>query len=99
MIRGPYLLDVAAYRTIREWCRRSPGREVGGVLGGVGRYISHAVRVANVAERPATTYEWESCAGAFSVWDPTRHLCALRWIIQVESYWFGFLSCTGFSAF
>jgi hypothetical protein len=45
------------------------------------------------------SYEWESCASAFSVWNPTRHLCALRWTIQIESYWFTFLSCTGFSAF
>jgi hypothetical protein len=45
------------------------------------------------------SYEWESCASAFSVWNPVRHLCALRWTIQIESYWFTFLSCTGFSAF
>jgi hypothetical protein len=45
------------------------------------------------------SYEWESCATSFSVWNPTRHLCAFRWMLQVESYWFTFLSCTGFSAF
>lgn len=25
------------------------------------------------------------------------NLCGYRWVIQVESYWFGFISCTGFS--
>jgi hypothetical protein len=45
------------------------------------------------------SYEWESCARSFSVWNPTRNLCALRWSLQVESYWFTFLSCTGFNAF
>ena len=25
------------------------------------------------------------------------NLCGYRWIVQVESYWFGFISCTGFS--
>jgi hypothetical protein len=45
------------------------------------------------------SYEWESCARAFSVWNPTKNLCAFRWVIQVESYWFNFLSCSGFNAF
>jgi hypothetical protein len=45
------------------------------------------------------SYEWESCASAFSVWNPIRNVCAFRWTLQIESYWFTFLSCTGFNAF
>ncbi|MGC4082119.1 MAG: hypothetical protein QM736_08445 [Vicinamibacterales bacterium] len=26
-----------------------------------------------------------------------QELCATRWVVQVESYWFGFVSCTGFN--
>lgn len=26
-----------------------------------------------------------------------QELCAVRWLVQIESYWFGFLSCTGFN--
>jgi hypothetical protein len=47
----------------------------------------------------AASYEWESCASAFSVWNPIRNVCAFRWTLQVESYWFSFLSCTGFNSF
>ena len=34
-----------------------------------------------------------------SVWpnDFFQEICAARWFIQVESYWFGFISCSGFS--
>jgi hypothetical protein len=55
----------------------------------------------NEWERRALTasYEWETCARAFSVWNPVRNLCAFRWLLQVESYWFTFLSCTGFRSF
>jgi hypothetical protein len=45
------------------------------------------------------SYEWESCVRDFSVWNPVRNVCALRWTLQVESYWFSFLSCTGFNTF
>lgn len=45
------------------------------------------------------SYEWQSCASSFSVWNPVRNVCAFRWTLQVESYWFTFLSCTGFSSF
>ncbi len=44
-------------------------------------------------------YEWESCARAFSVWNPVRNLCAFRWVLAVESYWFSFLSCSGLNSF
>ncbi len=36
------------------------------------------------------------CEDSFSVWNPTRYLCAMRWLFQAESYWFSFLSCSGF---
>jgi hypothetical protein len=45
------------------------------------------------------SYEWQSCASSFSVWNPVRNVCAFRWALQVESYWFTFLSCTGFNSF
>jgi hypothetical protein len=34
-----------------------------------------------------------------SVWpnDFFQQMCAARWFIQVESYWFGFISCSGFN--
>jgi hypothetical protein len=86
-----------------------------GDVGAPGRVARHLARHARARVRRAAmqtdcyysweqatlaaSYEWESCARAFSVWNPTRHLCALRWAIQVESYWFTFLSCTGFSSF
>lgn len=57
-----YLLNLDAYRDIREWCRRSPRHEVGGVLGGVGRYIQHAVRVPNTSPTRTSSYEWDSAA-------------------------------------
>jgi hypothetical protein len=41
------------------------------------------------------SYDWEACANDFSVWNPIRNLCALRWLIQVESYWFSFIACSG----
>lgn len=43
------------------------------------------------------SYEWEDCALSFSIWDPIRHVCAFRWALQVESYWFSFLTCSGLS--
>ena len=44
-------------------------------------------------------YELEGCERDFSVWDPTRHLCAARWLLQAESYWFSFLACSGLPRF
>jgi hypothetical protein len=44
-------------------------------------------------------YELEACERDFSVWDPTRHLCAARWLLQAESYWFSFLACSGLPRF
>jgi len=41
----------------------------------------------------------EACEGTFSPWNPTRYLCAARFLIQAESYWFSFISCSGFSQF
>jgi hypothetical protein len=43
--------------------------------------------------------EYAGCMGDFSVWDPTRYLCAARFLLQAESYWFTFISCSGFSQF
>jgi hypothetical protein len=37
-----------------------------------------------------------ACEDSFSVWNPTRYLCSIQWILKVESYWFSLLSCSGF---
>jgi hypothetical protein len=42
------------------------------------------------------SYEWEACAYDFSVWNPIRHLCAASWLLAIESYWFSFITCSGF---
>jgi hypothetical protein len=85
-----------------------------GDSGAPGRVARHLSRHARTGIRRAATtdcylewegrvlrssFEWESCARSFSVWNPTRNLCAFRWLLQVESYWFTFISCTGFNAF
>ena len=44
------------------------------------------------------SYELEDCLRAFSVWNPVRNVCGFRWTMQVESYWFRFLTCSGFPA-
>jgi len=44
-------------------------------------------------------YEYEACARSFSMWNPIRNLCAFRWVLAVESYWFSFLSCSGLNSF
>jgi hypothetical protein len=75
----------------------------------VGRHLSRRVRAT---VRPAGmqtdcygTWErrvyfaymdLESCERSFSVWNPTRYLCAARYILMAESYWFSMISCTGF---
>ena len=58
MNRQVYLLDLDAYRAISRWCRRSPRREVGGVLGGVGHYIVVALRMRNTSNAPCSSFEW-----------------------------------------
>jgi hypothetical protein len=79
------------------------------------RVAQHLTRRARAQIRPAmmqvdcystwehrvllASYEWEACERDFSVWNPARHLCAARWLIQAESYWFSFLSCSGTSQF
>jgi len=82
--------------------------------GAPGRVARHLARHGRAGIRRAATtdcygewerrvltasYDWESCAGAFSVWNPIRNVCAFRWTLQVESYWFTFISCTGFNSF
>ena len=80
--------------------------------GAPGRIARHLSRHARSRVRPAAmqmdcysvwetsvliaSYEWEECEHRFSIWDPTRHLCAFRWLLQVESYWFAFIACSGF---
>jgi hypothetical protein len=85
-----------------------------GDVGAPGRVARHLARRGRAGLRRAATtdcygewerrvlgasYDWESCARPFSVWNPIRNVCAFRWTLQVESYWFTFLSCTGFSSF
>jgi hypothetical protein len=85
-----------------------------GDAGAPGRVARHLARHGRAGIRQAATtdcysdwerrvllasYEWESCASAFSIWNPIRNVCAFRWTLQVESYWFTFLSCTGFNSF
>ena len=35
-----------------------------------------------------------SVLSGFTYW---QDLCAYRWVLQSESYWFNFISCTGFN--
>lgn len=62
------------------------------VVGGIDCYKDWEQRVYGASN------ELSSCVWSFSVWNPTRNLCAFRWILQVESYWFSFLTCSGLSA-
>lgn len=39
-------------------------------------------------------YQLESCIASFAVYNPLRQVCAAVWILQVESAWFQFLSCS-----
>jgi hypothetical protein len=43
--------------------------------------------------------EYESCYYGFPVWNTMRNLCAYRWVLQVETYWFSMISCIGFNQF
>jgi hypothetical protein len=38
----------------------------------------------------------ESCIASFAVYNPMRQVCAAVWVLQVESAWFQFLSCSSF---
>jgi hypothetical protein len=40
------------------------------------------------------SYQLESCIASFAVYNPLRQVCAAVWILQVESAWFQFLSCS-----
>jgi hypothetical protein len=83
-----------------------------GDVGAPGRAARHFARRQRARLRPVgssndcyaewekravgASYEWEWCAMDFAPWNPIRHLCAARWILQVESYWFQLISCIGF---
>jgi hypothetical protein len=41
-------------------------------------------------------YQLESCIASFAVYNPMRQICAAVWVLQVESAWFQFLSCSSF---
>jgi hypothetical protein len=43
--------------------------------------------------------DFAACIDDFAIWNPTRYLCATRWLLQAESYWFSFITCSGFSQF
>lgn len=38
----------------------------------------------------------QSCLASFAVYNPMRQACSLVWVLQVESAWFQFLSCSSF---
>jgi hypothetical protein len=40
------------------------------------------------------SYQLESCIASFAVYNPLRQVCAAVWILQIESAWFQFLSCS-----
>lgn len=40
------------------------------------------------------SYQLESCIASFAVYNPLRQVCAAVWVLQVESAWFQFLSCS-----
>ncbi len=82
-----------------------------GDVGAPGRVARHLARRGRVKTRPAglqqdcyreweqrvmvASYDWESCVNDFSVWNPIRNLCALRWLIAIETYWFSLIGCAG----
>jgi hypothetical protein len=82
-----------------------------GDVGAPGRAARHLARRARARVRPVAlqtdcyydwehkvfmaSYDWEACASDFSVWNPIRNLCAARWLLAVESYWFTFIACSG----
>jgi proteasome lid subunit RPN8/RPN11 len=75
-----YVIDLDTYRAVRRWCRRSPRREVGGVLGHRGRYIIEAIQVTNVSTRPSSRYELqpkEYRAARMALW--RRGLSIAHW--------------------
>ncbi len=45
------------------------------------------------------SYEFQYCYLGFPQWNPIRNTCSFRWLLQIESYWFSLISCTGFSQF
>lgn len=57
MTARDYFVSGSAYARIRQWCHDSPKREVGGVLGGIGRFITMAVAVPNLSSDPASFFE------------------------------------------
>ena len=39
-------------------------------------------------------WQLESCIASFASYNPLRQVCAFVWVMQVESAWFQFLSCS-----
>jgi hypothetical protein len=41
--------------------------------------------------------DYMGCVASVLGYSYFQDLCAYRWVIQSESYWFNFISCTGFN--
>jgi hypothetical protein len=82
--------DVGAPRRAAKFLAHSDGRQ---------RPVAMAIDCFYLMEQRMVEAwtDYLSCWG--SVWPSAfyQELCAARWVIQVESYWFGFISCSGFS--
>ena len=84
-----------------------------GDVGAPGRGAQHLSRRGRARSRPAAlavdcfylmetrfVTAWDdyvSCYYAVQDNPIYANLCAWRWTLQVESYWFSFISCSGFS--
>jgi len=47
----------------------------------------------------AASFEFDACYITTPAWNPVRNLCAYRWVLQVETYWFQMISCVGLNRF
>ena len=83
--------DVGAPRRIARFLARNPGAGA--------RPAAMAVDCFTVMETRMTEafYDYVSCWSSVSYYPPFQQWCAARWVVQVESYWFSFISCSGFN--
>ena len=72
------------------------GQSVAGSGAGLRRVQQYTQSCWDVYQRLVlqASYQLESCIASFAVYNPLRQVCAAVWILQVESAWFQFLSCS-----
>lgn len=83
--------DVGAPRRIAKFLARNPGAGA--------RPAAMAVDCFTVMETRMTEAftDYAACWTSVSYFPYFQQACAVRWIVQAESYWFSFISCTGFN--